>query len=147
MGAFAVHAIRRGTRIIEYLGQRISSSEADARYAGGPRAHPHVLLFTLGEHTAIDAGVDGNEARFINHSCEPNCEAVTEGKRIWVYALKDIEPGEELTYDYNLTGNPDDPEEQAAYTCRCGAPSCRGTMFKLVSESRERRRNPSKVEF
>jgi hypothetical protein len=89
-----------------------------------------VLLFTVDSRTVIDAGVGGNEARFINHSCEPNCEAVTERRRIWIYALRDIEAEEELTYDYNLT---DDGESEASrarhYACRCGAPTCRGTMF------------------
>ena len=61
--------------------------------------------WTIGH--VIDGGVNGNEARFINHSCEPNCESVTRGKRIWIYALRDIQPGEELTYDYNLTGDKD----------------------------------------
>jgi len=130
-GAFAIRRIRSGARIIEYLGERISVAESDRRYAGGPRAHAHVLLFTVDEATVLDAGVDGNEARFINHSCEPNCEAVTQGKRIWIYALRDVERGEELTYDYNLTGDSEDADERSAYECRCGAPGCRRTMFKL----------------
>ena len=131
-GAFATRPIRRGARIIEYLGERISVDEADAGYDGGPAEHPHVLLFTVDEDTVIDAGVGGNDARFINHSCEPNCEAVTHGRRIWIHALRNIRIGEELTYDYGLTGGPEDRDEQMrSYACMCGAQTCRHTMFKL----------------
>jgi uncharacterized protein len=136
VGAFATRRIRRGTRIIEYVGERISLAEADNRYSGEVKRHPHVLLFTVDDRTVIDAGVNGNEARYINHSCEPNCESVTRGKRIWIYALRDIRAGEELTYDYNLTGDDDDAESQAAeYRCRCGSAGCRGTMFKIGNQS------------
>ena len=131
-GAFATRPIRKGARIIEYLGERISTTEADARYEGGPAAHPRVLLFTVDEKTVIDAGVGGNDARFINHSCAPNCESVTTGDRVWIYALRNIRAGEELTYDYNLTGEPEDRKAQKRlYPCYCGAESCRGTMFKI----------------
>jgi SET domain-containing protein len=131
-GAFATKPIRKGARIIEYLGERISAAEADARYKGGPAKHPRVLLFTVDRDTVIDAGVGGNDARFINHSCEPNCEAITRGSRIWIYALRKIQIGEELTYDYSLTGGPEDRGEQKrSYACRCGARTCRHTMFKL----------------
>jgi uncharacterized protein len=132
LGAFAKMPIRQGTRIIEYRGERITPSEADRRYADGPESRPHVLLFTVNSRTVIDGGVGGNEARFINHSCSPNCEAVTEGRRIWIYALKDIAVGEELTYDYNLTGDPQDPAaRRSEYPCNCGSANCRGTMFKI----------------
>jgi len=130
-GAFAARRIRKAARIIEYLGERISPAEADARYEGGPAKQPRVLLFTVDSETVIDAGVGGNAARFINHSCEPNCEAVTRSGRIWIYALRNIQVGEELTYDYGLTGEPEDREEQKRlHACRCGADTCRGTMFK-----------------
>lgn len=131
-GAFAALPIRKGARIIEYLGERISVAEADGRYNGGPKKHPHVLLFTVDEDTVIDAGVGGNDARFINHSCEPNCEAVTRGNRIWIYALRNIRVREELTYDYGLTGGPEDRDAQKrSYPCRCGAKTCRQTLCKL----------------
>ena len=132
LGAFAQRPIPKGARIIEYRGERISPAEADRRYAGSPEGHPHVLLFTVNSRIVIDGGVRGNEARFINHSCSPNCEAVTEGRRIWIYALKDIAVGEELTYDYNLTGDPQDlAEQRSEYPCNCGSANCRGTMFKI----------------
>ena len=130
-GSFAARRIRKGARIIEYLGERISPAEADTRYEGGPAKHPRVLLFTVDSETVIDAGVGGNAARFINHSCEPNCEAVARSGRIWIYALRNIQVGEELTYDYGLTGEPEDRDEQKRlYACRCGAGTCRGAMFK-----------------
>ena len=132
LGAFAQRPIPKGARIIEYRGERISPAEADRRYAGSPEGHPHVLLFTVNSRIVIDGGVRGNEARFINHSCGPNCEAMTEGRRIWIYALKDIAVGEELTYDYNLTGDPQDlAEQRREYPCNCGSANCRGTMFKI----------------
>jgi SET domain-containing protein len=132
LGAFARRPIRKGARVIEYRGERISPGEADARYADDADAHPHVLLFTVDSRTVIDGGAGGNEARFINHSCSPNCEAVTEGQRIWIYALENIAAGQELTYDYNLTGDPPDlAARRREYPCNCGSPNCRGTMFKI----------------
>jgi len=133
LGGFATRRIARGERIIEYVGERISPAEADRRYEGGPSLHPLVLLFTVDRRTVVDAAVGGNEARFINHSCEPNCEALTRGRRLWIYARSDIQPDEELTYDYTLTGDENDNGREAAhYPCNCGAKSCRGTMFKIV---------------
>ncbi len=129
-GAFALKAIPKGTRIIEYLGERISQDEADRRYDDTTVPHPHVLLFTVDARTAIDAGVGGNEARFINHSCEPNCRAITHKGRVYIWSLRAISRGEELTYDYNLTR--EGINEEDAYTrygCHCGTPSCRGTML------------------
>jgi SET domain-containing protein len=130
LGAFALRKIRKGTRIIEYQGERIDADEADRRYADDDRAEAHVLLFTVDKHTFIDAGVNGNAARFINHSCAPNCEAVNEAGQIYIEALRTIAPGEELTYDYRLEyPQPFDPEWAQRYTCRCGAANCRGTLL------------------
>jgi len=134
-GGFATQRIRKGTRIIEYLGERISSEEGDRRYEDDTSEHPHVLLFTVDKHTVIDAGVGGNEARFINHSCEPNCKAVTEKKRVYIEAIKAIAEGEELTYDYNLTRDgTEDEDMERRYACRCGAKTCRGTMLAPKKE-------------
>ncbi|MCL4529253.1 MAG: SET domain-containing protein-lysine N-methyltransferase [Chloroflexi bacterium] len=130
LGVFATRRIRTGTRIIEYIGERITSEEADRRYADDTSEHPHVLLFVVDKHTVIDAAVGGNEARFINHSCEPNCKAFTEKKRIFIYSMKTIAEGEELTYDYNLTRDGrDDEETEKRYACHCRAKTCRGTML------------------
>jgi hypothetical protein len=141
LGAFATQRIRKGTRIIEYVGERISSEEADARYDDDITPNPHVLLFVVDKRTVVDAGVGGNEARFINHSCDPNCEPVIESRRIYIEAIRTIEPGEELTYDYNLTREDgDDAETEGAFTCRCGAPTCRGTMLEQLPKRKPKRK-------
>ncbi len=130
LGAFALRRIRKGTRIIEYAGERISQAEADRRYDDTQLDHPRVLLFSVDDETAIDAGVNGNDARFINHSCEPNCRAVTRRGRIYIWAIKNISPGDELTYDYNLTREGlGEQEARDRYACHCGTPTCRGTML------------------
>ncbi len=145
LGAFAARPIRKGTRIIEYAGQRISPEEADRRYDDDQTPHPHVLLFSLDRHKVIDAGVAGNEARFINHSCEPNCQAVIEAGRVYIEALCAISEGEELTYDYNLTRDDTDDEDlEKRYACHCGALACRGTMLKPKRQSRNRKRQRQK---
>jgi SET domain-containing protein len=129
-GIFAARRMRSGQRIIEYVGERISPDEANARYDDDQVDHPHILLFTVDETTVIDGAHGGNESVYINHSCAPNCEAVNEDGRIFVEALRDIAMGEELTYDYNL----ERPgryraEWKERYRCLCGAPNCRGTML------------------
>jgi len=128
-GVYAIAPIRRGTRIIEYLGERISHAEADRRY-DTKDDDGHTFLFIASRRTVIDAGVDGNGARFINHSCAPNCETVIERSRVFIDAIRNIKPGDELGYDYQLTWeSTDEPAELALYSCRCGAPKCRGTML------------------
>ena len=146
-GAFATRPIRKGTRIVEYVGERITHDEADRRYDDDRFDHAHVLLFTVDRRTVIDAGVGGNEARFINHSCDPNCDPVIEQKRVFIAAIRDIAVGEELTYDYNLEreGN-EDPASEARFACRCGAANCRGTQLeprKSPRASRKRKRQPA----
>ena len=129
-GVFAIAPIKKGVRILEYLGERISHAEADRRYTLKGDDDGHTFLFIASNRTVIDAGVGGNEARFINHSCDPNCETVSEGSRVFIEAIKNIKPGEELGYDYQLTWeSTDDPAELALYACRCGAKKCRGTML------------------
>jgi SET domain-containing protein len=128
-GVYAIAPIRKGTRVIEYLGERISHAEADRRYEQ-KEDDGHTFLFIASSRTVIDAGVNGNDARFINHSCNPNCETVIEGSRVFIDAIRNIRAGEELGYDYQLTWeSTDDPAELALYACRCGAKKCRGTML------------------
>lgn len=130
LGAFATRRIRKGERIIEYLGERVSHAEADRRYESKDPNDNHTFLFTVDSRTVIDAGVNGNDARFFNHSCDPNCESVIENRRVFIDAIRDIEPGEELTYDYQIGREPDDPPNvDEIFACRCGAPNCRGTML------------------
>ena len=129
-GVFATRRIKSGKRIIEYIGEHITPQEADRRYDDDSVDRPHILLFTVDEKTVIDGARGGNEAQFINHSCEPNCEAVNDGGRIFVEAIRDIEQGEELTYDYNLErGGRYRSEWKERYRCNCGTPACRGTML------------------
>jgi len=129
-GVFAAQRIAKGTRVIEYLGERVSHAEADRRYEHKDAADNHTVLFIVDSRTVIDAGVDGNEARFINHACEPNCESVIEGGRVFIDAIRSIEPGEELTYDYQIQREPDDPPDvDAVFACRCGFKRCRGSML------------------
>ena len=130
LGAFALRPIRRGTRIVEYLGQRVSHREADRRYESKDANDAHTFLFIVDSKTVIDAGVDGNEARFLNHSCNPNCESVIEKRRVFIEAIRNIEPGEEMTYDYQIQREDDDPPGiEEVFACRCGFPQCRGTML------------------
>jgi SET domain-containing protein len=139
LGAFALRRIRAGTRLVEYQGERISVEEAARRYADDGRARPHVLLFTVDQRTLIDAGVGGNDARFINHACDPNCEAIIVAGRVYIEALRTIRPGEELTYDYRLEPpKPADPDDLQRYACHCGAPNCRGTLLKPRARSRQK---------
>ncbi len=142
-GVFAVRYIRKGTRIVEYQGERISNREADRRYDDSKMKRHHTFLFTLDKKTVIDGAISagGGDASFINHSCEPNCEAVITGKKIFIHALRGIEPGTELAYDYQYerTGK-NDAELEKFYVCKCGSPNCRGTIMKAAKKRRHRRR-------
>ena len=130
LGVFATRRIRKGTRIVEYLGERISHREADHRHAAKSPDDNHTFLYIVDRGVVIDAGVNGNDARFINHGCDPNCESVTEDRRIYIEAIQTIQPGEELKYDYSIGRDRDDPPNiDEIYACRCGAGECRGTML------------------
>jgi hypothetical protein len=130
LGVFAMKPIAKGTRIIEYVGERVSHNEADRRYEEKDANDSHTFLFIVDSKTVIDAGVDGNDARFFNHSCDPNCESTVEKRRVYIEAIRDIEPGAELTYDYQIQREDDDPDDiDAVFACRCGFPQCRGTML------------------
>jgi hypothetical protein len=130
-GAFARKPIPKGTRIIEYKGERIDAEEADRRYDDDAMDVHHTFLFGLDDGVCIDAAVRGNDARFINHSCDPNCEAVEEDDRIFIEALRDIERGEELAYDYAYEREGRmRPKWKRLYACRCGARNCRGLILK-----------------
>jgi uncharacterized protein len=129
-GAFARTFIPKGTRITEYVGERITHEEADARYDDEAMSRHHTFLFAVDDEVVIDGAVHGNEGKFINHSCDPNCEPVIEHQRVFIDAIKDIQPGEELFYDYAYErGEDDDEESEELYACRCGSPKCRGTIL------------------
>ena len=129
-GVFATRTIRKGADIIEYRGRRISMDEADELPDSDPDNPFHTFLFELNDGRVIDAGRSGNAARWINHSCKPNCEADEVDGRIFIKALRQIKPGDELFYDYGLTiDEPYTKKLKREYACRCGAPKCRGTML------------------
>ena len=129
-GVFAAATIRKGTRIIEYTGKHLPWKEAMKLPPHDPKNPYHTFFFSLENGDVIDAGVDGNESRWINHSCGPNCETSEQGDHIFIYALRTIRPGEELFYDYRIV-----PAERRTkklereFACFCGSADCRGTML------------------
>ena len=130
LGAFATRAIPAGTRLIEYAGERLTPAQADARYPDVPGERHHTFLFAIDDDVVIDAAVDGNDARFINHSCDPNCDAVVDEGRIWIETIRDVAPGEELAYDYAYElEERHTPAAKRRYPCSCGSEKCRGTIL------------------
>jgi len=133
-GVYAARRIRQGERIIEYRGERITWRQADRRPPSDPHDPHHTFYFSLddGVHV-IDASVGGNSARWINHSCEPNCETEeSDDGRVYIQAIRHIRRGEELSYDYCLVID----ERMTAqlkrrYQCLCGSTHCRGTMLAI----------------
>ena len=134
-GVFALKPIRKGRAIIRYGGKLLTHAEAD----NGEPDTGHTFLFILNDDYVIDAGQRGNDARFINHSCAPNCvayliESKTKNRkkdRVVIEALRDIAAGEELSYDYRIEAEaPITKREQRMWVCRCGARRCRGTMLR-----------------
>jgi hypothetical protein len=117
-GCYTTTAIRKGRRVAEYTGPRLTRAEADAAYKNSFITY----LFGLGDGSVV---IDGKcTAMYINHSCDPNCESVEIGGRVWIKAIRNIAPGEEITYDYCLY----DGDTDEAH-CNCGAANCRGTMY------------------
>lgn len=146
-GVFAARRIRKGTTVIEYLGERVTHAKADARYEDKDPNDNHTFLFTVDARTVIDAGVNGNEARYINHGCDPNCQSTTENRLIFIEAIRTIQPGEELAYDYQIQRDSDDaPNVDEIYACRCGAKNCRGSMLEKPKKPRQAaRRAPQRA--
>lgn len=132
-GAFATENIRKGKRLIEYLGEPISHQEADKRYDDDDAAgRHHTFLFILDDDTVLDARKTRCDAKYLNHACDPNCETVIEDGHIWIDAIKPIKTGEELVYDYQFEFDDEyDGEDIRYYACRCGTATCRGTIIKV----------------
>jgi len=129
-GAFATERIPSGTRLIEYAGERLTPAQADARYPDDESERHHTYLFAIDDDIVVDAAVDGNDARFINHSCDPNCDAVIDDNRIWIETIRDVEPGEELSYDYAyVLDERHTPAAKKRFPCHCGSVKCRGTIL------------------
>jgi len=126
-GCFALEPISEGTRVLEYTGERITKEEGDVRYEG----RPFTYLFGIGDGRVV---IDGHGmAMFVNHSCDPNCEADEFDGRIFISAIRDIKPGEELTYDYWLY----DGDDEAP--CHCRSKKCRGSMYSPAELKRQAR--------
>ncbi len=129
-GVFARRAIPAGARILEYRGERIGWKEALRRHPHDPAQPHHTFYFSLETGGVIDAHVGGNQARWINHSCAPNCEAREIEGRVFIHALRDLQAGEELFYDYHLSlDERHTARRKQEYACHCGAADCRGTML------------------
>jgi hypothetical protein len=129
-GVYALQPIPKGTRLIEYKGEVVTWPQAQKRHPHDPSDPNHTFFFHVDDKRVIDAAVGGNAARWINHACDPNCQAEEEGGRIFIDALRDIEPGEELFYDYGLIVDERyTPALKKQYQCLCGSPRCRGTML------------------
>lgn len=129
-GVFAARKIPAETRIIEYRGEHITDDIANERGSHDPENPFHTFFFSLEGGKMIDGGVKGNDARWINHACAPNCEAREEQGQVFIHALRDIKRGEELNYDYGLIVEERHTAKlKASYECRCGAPGCRHTML------------------
>jgi uncharacterized protein len=129
-GVFAIEPIPKGTRIVEYKGKRISYKKACKLYPDIDGEPTHTFLFEIDDDTVIDAAQKGNAARWINHCCEPNCEAEEEDGRIYISSIRKIKPGEELGYDYGITLEERlTPKEKKRWPCYCGKKTCRGTLL------------------
>ena len=135
-GVYATQFIPEATRVIEYTGQRVSWEDAP-----NDENDPHTFNFGLDNGEVINPEIGGNEARWINHSCAPNCEAIEEDDRIFIYAMRDIQPGEELSYDYALElDEPITKESIEEFKCQCGTSRCRGTMLEIRKRKPRKRR-------
>ncbi len=129
-GVFAVQALAEGETLIEYGGEVITWKEALRRHPHDPTDPNHTFYFHIDDKHVIDGKQGGNSSRWINHSCKPNCEADEQGGRVFIKALRNIEPGEELFYDYGLIIDAKyTPKLLAEYPCWCGAKKCRGTLL------------------
>ena len=131
-GCYTTTPIRKGSRVAEYTGPRVTKDQADTAYEEAPITY----LFGLGDGKVV---IDGHcMAMFINHSCDPNCETHEEKGRVWIKAVRKIDAGEEITYDYCLYDGEDDEAH-----CNCGTKKCRGTMYSR-EEVRKRTRTKKK---
>jgi uncharacterized protein len=138
-GVFAAAHLAKGEQVMEYKGERISWKEALRRHPHDPDEPNHTFYFALEDNRVIDGKVGGNSARYINHSCAPNCEAEEVEGRVFIHTLRDIEPEEELNYDYGLVIDGRLTKKlQKEYECRCGSKKCRGTMLALPKKKKKK---------
>ena len=129
-GVYAVQDLAAGDTLIEYVGEIITWQEAQARHPHDPKDPNHTFYFHIDDKHVIDAKYGGNAARWINHACQPNCEADEIDGRVFIKALRKIAPGEELFYDYGLVIDERYTKKlKKQYVCRCGTRGCRGTLL------------------
>ncbi|WP_202841245.1 SET domain-containing protein [Luteimonas saliphila] len=137
-GVFATGLIKKGERVVRYKGKLRTHAEVDEEY-GDDDEDGHTFLFTLNDDYVVDANVGGNIARWINHSCQPNCESEIEEDakdrrhkdKVFIQALREIKPGEELTYNYGITlDEPHTARLKKLWACKCGSKKCTGTMLQ-----------------
>jgi SET domain-containing protein len=129
-GVYAIRPIKAGQRVLEYKGEIITWEEALERHPHDPEQPNHTFYFHLDDGHVIDGKHQGNSAKWVNHACEPNMEAEQKGNRVFLHALRDIHPGEELFFDYGLVIDARlTAKLKKEYACWCGTPSCRGTML------------------
>ena len=132
-GVYAIRPLKAGDTVLEYRGEIITWKEALRRHPHDPEQPNHTFYFHLDDGHVIDGKHQGNSAKWINHSCEPNVEAEQDGMRVFLKALRDINPGEELFFDYGLVIDARiTPSLKKEYACWCGADECRGTMLALT---------------
>jgi uncharacterized protein len=143
-GVFATRTIRKGARIVEYRGARISEDAANDQPVRDLLDPHHTFLFQLSDGTIIDGGARGNSARWINHSCQPNCESIEYGDgTLFIHARRTIRAGEEICYDYRIsTEGRSSKKDRKAYACSCKSPRCRGTLL-LGPKPRRNKAKPS----
>src|ERR1700737_1460116 len=131
-GVFAAAPLKAGERLVEYKGERISWKEALRRHPHNPDEPNHTFYFALEDGRVIDGNVNGNSARWFNHSCTPNCEAEEIEGRVFAHAVRDIALDEELYYDHGLVIDGRLTKKlKNEYACRCGTRKCRGTMLAI----------------
>ena len=136
-GVFATRHMAAGETVIEYVGEIISMAEAIARHPHDPQDPNHTFYFQLDDEQVIDAVRGGNDSRWINHSCRPNCVPDEVKGRIFIKTRRPVFRGEELTFDYGLVSDePMTDALKARYACRCGASKCRGTMLAAQKQSK-----------
>jgi hypothetical protein len=131
-GVFAARKIRKGKTVLEYCGERTTWAIASRRPDSDPDNPYHTFVFELTDGKVIDAGRRGNAARWVNHSCDPNCETYEdEDGRVFIEARRKIKAGEEITYDYRLSWDGRVTRKvREAFACRCGTSRCRGSMLR-----------------
>lgn len=145
-GVFAVQDIAEGETLIEYKGEVIDWKEALRRHPHDPSQPNHTFYFHIDDGRVIDGNVNGNAARWINHSCDPNCEADEVNGRVYIKALRNIAAGEELNYDYGLIiDEPYTPKLLAEFPCWCGSENCRGTLLTPKDEDEEKKKKKKKA--